>query len=114
MEQLAAEFKASGLNITQACKAVGVERKTFYNWLESYAYFRRLIDDAEQSVVDDAEAIAWKKVRDGEDYWLKTCLSNHRRSKWTPAVSDAPPAIQITIVHDNVTKLDGAVDAKTS
>ena len=42
-------------NITKTCKAVGIDRITFYRWYENDAKFHQAVDDLENVRLDFAE-----------------------------------------------------------
>ena len=44
-----------GLNITKACKAHNIARRTFYLWLETDPEFKQMYEDALEAEKDEAE-----------------------------------------------------------
>jgi hypothetical protein len=114
MDMFVPVYVESGLNISAACRKCGITFHDYQRWCDNYPKFAERLQDAERELVDIIEAKAWAKAVGGDDKWMERALANHKRHKWNPVAADAPPAIQITIVDGNVTKLDGAVDAKTS
>lgn len=63
-------------NITKTCKAVGIERVTFYRWYENDAKFHQAVDDLENVRLDFAEDMLNIKMQQGDTaaiiYFLKT------------------------------------------
>ena len=72
---LAALEKSLGV-VTSACKAVGLDRGTFYVYYNKDAEFRKAVDDVENIALDFAESQLHKQIRDGEVsstiFYLKT------------------------------------------
>lgn len=66
-----ATFEKSA-NITEACKAAGISRSTFYDWTEKYEQFSILYHQAEQIAND---AIRAEIFRRGHDGWLEPQFS---------------------------------------
>jgi len=50
--------------VTTACRAVGVERKTFYNYLNSDPNFREEVDNLENVALDFAESKLFKQIKE--------------------------------------------------
>lgn len=63
-------------NVTKTCKAVGIERVTFYRWYENDAKFHQAVDDLENVRLDFAEDMLNIKMQQGDTaaiiYFLKT------------------------------------------
>ena len=63
-------------NITNACKIAGICRETFYNWKEQDTEFRKRVEYAEETVLDFAETMLVKNIREGKEtsliFFLKT------------------------------------------
>lgn len=63
-------------NITKTCKAVGIERVTFYRWYENDAKFHQAVDDLENVRLDFAEDMLNIKMQQGDSaaiiFFLKT------------------------------------------
>jgi hypothetical protein len=62
-------------NVTTSCDAVGINRTTYYNWLEKDEDFRKQIYDAKMAMCDDMEQVliarAVEKDTTALIYWLK-------------------------------------------
>lgn len=62
--------------VTTACKAVGVDRGTFYNYVNSDPVFKAAVDDIENIALDFAESQLHKQIQRGEVsstiFYLKT------------------------------------------
>lgn len=63
-------------NITKTCKAVGIDRITFYRWYENDAKFHQAVDDLENVRLDFAEDALNLKMQQGDTtaiiFFLKT------------------------------------------
>lgn len=63
-------------NITASCKEIGIERSTYYRWLEKDAKFKQAVDDLSEMSVDFAESQLKKQIKDGDTtatiFYLKT------------------------------------------
>lgn len=62
--------------VTSACKSVGVDRTTFYNYYNTDPKFRDAVDSIENIALDFAESQLHKQIRDGNVaatiFYLKT------------------------------------------
>ena len=52
-------------NISQACRAVNIDRQTAYNAKEDDAEFAEAWDNAHEQAIDRLEAEAWRRAHDG-------------------------------------------------
>ena len=63
-------------NIAAVARAYGVSRGTVYNWIDASAGCRQALDDARETMLDNAESILYKKVLEGSTpellFFLKT------------------------------------------
>ena len=51
-------------NITEACKASNVPRRTYYNWKESYELFKEECDNVPEELLDLAEHSLLSEIQD--------------------------------------------------
>lgn len=62
--------------VTTACKSVGVDRTTFYNYVNTDPQFKTAVDDVENIALDFAESQLHKQIQKGEVsstiFYLKT------------------------------------------
>lgn len=62
--------------VTTACRQVGVDRGTFYNYYNDDADFKKAVDDLENVALDFAESQLHKQIQNGEVsstiFYLKT------------------------------------------
>lgn len=72
---IAALEKSLGI-VTTACKAVGVDRRTFYRYYNNDPKFKSEVDDIGEIALDFAESQLHKKIQSGSDvaviFYLKT------------------------------------------
>jgi transposase-like protein len=52
-------------NISKACKEVGIDRKTYYNWMEDHN-FADAFKEAEEEFLDSLENVFLEKVQQGD------------------------------------------------
>ena len=69
-------FEASAGNITNSCKKIGIERKTYYNWINKDKIFKEKVEAIQDGLLDFAETMLMKKIKDGDNtsliFFLKT------------------------------------------
>lgn len=53
-------------HITNTCRAIGVDRGTYYNWLEGDKTFLKEIMEAEMELNDDIREVLIQKAADGD------------------------------------------------
>jgi len=62
--------------VTTACKAIGIGRTQFYQWLKDDPEFKRQVDDISNIAIDFAESQLHKQIQDGNTsatiFYLKT------------------------------------------
>lgn len=62
--------------VTSACKAVGIGRTQFYNWLKDDIDFARQVNDIQNIALDFAESQLHKQIKEGNTtatiFYLKT------------------------------------------
>ena len=62
--------------ITQACKVVGIDRKTHYNWMKADEEYKVQVEELSEVAIDFAESHLHKLIKDGNPaatiFFLKT------------------------------------------
>ena len=62
--------------VTDACRKVGIARKTHYEWYNEDKEYHKSVDDLGQVALDFAESMLYKKMRDKDTtaiiFYLKT------------------------------------------
>ena len=63
-------------NVAAVARSYGVSRTAVYNWIDASAGCRQALDDARETMLDNAESILYKKVLEGSTpellFFLKT------------------------------------------
>lgn len=69
-------FEKQATNISRACKKIGIDRQTHYNWYSANSTYKRKIDEISESMIDFAESMLYKNMKDGKEssilFFLKT------------------------------------------
>ena len=69
-------FLSSLANISVCCRKVGISRQTFYDWQKNDDDFAVDVKNVQDELLDFAESVLFKKVRDGSTaeliFFLKT------------------------------------------
>ncbi len=56
IETIAKVYEKKGCNITSTCAALGISRKTFYEWREKKKKLAEVLDEVDESILDFAES----------------------------------------------------------
>jgi hypothetical protein len=63
-------------NISLACKKANISRSTYYRWLKEDLEFQEKTDEVKEALIDLAETMLLKKIREGSTpeliFFLKT------------------------------------------
>jgi hypothetical protein len=51
--------------VTTACKTVGIDRKTHYNWMNDDPEYKKMVDDLQDITLDFAESQLHKQIKQG-------------------------------------------------
>lgn len=69
-------YESSACNVSVTCKRVGISRNTFYEWLKTDDKFEAKIKEEEEGLLDYAETMLFKKIKEGSTaeliFFLKT------------------------------------------
>jgi len=69
-------FKNAAGNISLACEKAGISRMTFNRWYKANKKFKQDVDDVRESLIDLAESMLLKNIKDGKTaeiiFFLKT------------------------------------------
>jgi hypothetical protein len=73
-------YKAKAGNITDSCKSIGIDRRTFYNWIEKDDKFKSTIDDIQESLIDLTESKLIQNIKKNDTtsiiFYLKNRVKN--------------------------------------
>lgn len=62
--------------VTTACNAIGINRRSHYDWMEVDAEYRKAVEELNELVVDFAESHLHKRIKEGDTiatiFFLKT------------------------------------------
>ena len=62
--------------VTSACKSVGINRSTHYEWLKTDEEYKKEVEDVENIALDFAESQLHKQIKEGNTsgtiFYLKT------------------------------------------
>jgi len=73
--------KKSG-NKSSICKALNISRETFYIWYRENEKFKKIYDDAVDSIIDFTESQLISNVQKGSQRAIEFTLVNRRPAKW--------------------------------
>jgi hypothetical protein len=69
-------FSTKANNVHLTCKAIGIERNTYYCWMREDEKFREQVEAMEESDIDAAETALKRQILDGNTtaiiFYLKT------------------------------------------
>ena len=75
-QQFLAAYKSKACNISLTCEAVDIGRSTFYDWLTSDVLFAAAVKEIDESLLDWAESMLFKGIKEGDHtlliFFLKT------------------------------------------
>lgn len=58
-------YDRNACNVSRCCKAVGIDRWTYYDWCKADPEFKRSIDAAREALIDTAESLLAKQMAEG-------------------------------------------------
>ncbi|MCB0746481.1 MAG: hypothetical protein KDC90_03375 [Ignavibacteriae bacterium] len=75
-------FDKKMANVKQTCKAIGISRSTYYNWLDKLDTFKKEAENIKEGLFDDVESIIYHKIFVDKDttsliFFMKTRM-RHR------------------------------------
>lgn len=86
-------FYATDGNVTKTTKAVGIHRRSYYEWIETDPCFKYLIQEQKQQLLDEIDAICRGQAKETKSvteriFWLKTHHPEYKQND-TLAFRDA-------------------------
>lgn len=88
--------------VQAACRAVGIGRRTWYNWKRDDPAFAALVAEADEDVTDELEEEAHKRAKDSSDTLLIFLLKAKRRAiygdKQTIVIEETHPRVMAAIL----------------
>ena len=76
-------YKNKMCNISSACKAVNIGRKTYYNWLKKFPIFKQQVVEVKGSLTDMIESQLLKKIENGNQRAIEFYLINRKKDKYS-------------------------------
>jgi hypothetical protein len=94
--------------VTTACKSVGIDRGTHYNWLKDDEEYKKAVLGIEDIALDFAESKLHKSIEKGSDtatiFFLKTKGKKRgyiERNEFQIEQTESPKEITFRIVNDD-------------
>ncbi|HEC88449.1 MAG TPA: hypothetical protein ENI52_03940 [Thermoplasmata archaeon] len=69
-------FERKACNVSATCKAIGINRDTYYEWRKKHTSFDHKCKEIEESLIDDAETQLYLNIRAGKETSLIFFLCN--------------------------------------
>ena len=76
-------YRAKMCNISRACIAINITRRTYYNWLDKFPKFKQQVKEVEESLNDMVESQLLKNAEKGNQKAIEFWLTNHKRNKYS-------------------------------
>lgn len=73
-------YKNRMCNISKACKAINIERKTYYYWLKKFPIFKQQVEEVKESLTDMVES---QLLKNGNQKAVEFYLINRRKNKYS-------------------------------
>lgn len=74
-------FPGQKFCISRTCKKIGINRSTFYDWLNRYPSFKRGFDELQEAIIDEAEVSLLKNIRKGDVVSILFLLKTRGKSR---------------------------------
>lgn len=81
-------YKSNMGNISQACRAINIDRKTYYNLIEKDPKFKQSIEDIEESFIDLAECALRKNIKKRMQRAIEFYLCNKKKGKYSNTIKN--------------------------
>lgn len=92
-------------NVSVCCKAVGICRKTFYNWKDKSAELQEAYSSIELDVIDKVEESLYQNAMNGHFGSQVFILKNRRRDKWQD-VKEIKTTVTSSLEGKSIEELD--------
>jgi len=70
-------------NISRACKAINITRRTYYNWIDKFPKFKEQVEEAKESLNDMVKSQLLKNVKNGNQKAVEFYLINRKKNKYS-------------------------------
>lgn len=74
-------YKANLFNIAKACREIGINRTTYYRWLENDPRFAEMVHDAREEKIDFIESKLFQKIQKGDTISIIFALKTLAKSR---------------------------------
>lgn len=74
-------FEKNGTNISQTAKKVGIARETYHRWYNECNTFKKEIDAIKEGMIDFAESMLYKNIKNGKETSLIFYLKNKAKHR---------------------------------
>jgi len=75
-EKFIEAFESTACNVSVTCKKIGISRNCYYDWRKQDPIFEEAIVELEESLMDFAETMLYKGIKEGKTaeliFYLKT------------------------------------------
>ena len=75
-------YKVNMCNISKACEAVPIDRRTFYRWIEK-PKFKEQVEEIDESLTDMAECKLYLNIKKGIQKAIEFYLTNRKKNKYS-------------------------------
>jgi len=68
-------------NVSATCKALGINRRLYYKWMDEYPDFKESIEDAREALIDLAETKLQQNIMEGKEasiFFFLKCQAKDR------------------------------------
>jgi hypothetical protein len=80
-EQVIKRIKEVNGNLAAVARSMGIARMTLYRYMEAHPTIKAALDDARETMLDNAESVLYKKVLDGSTQELLFFLRTQGKSR---------------------------------
>ena len=81
-------YKVNMCNISKACEAIPIDRRTFYRWIEKCPKFKEQVVDIDESLTDMTECKLYQNIKKGIQKAIEFYLTNRKKDKYSNTVKN--------------------------
>lgn len=108
----------NGNNVSDACKAVGISRKTFYQWKEEHPEWAEQINEGIEVKLDNVESALYKAALEGNVsaciFILKCQAKSRGYSESTDLTLNIPKSVKVEFVGEYQAPIESEDDLPNS
>ena len=89
------------VNISKACRIMGIDRSTHYDWYNNNPHYKQLFDDLQEGMIDLAETMLMSNIEDAKEtsiiFFLKTKgkKRGYQETLETTTITPKAPIIEV-------------------